>query len=108
MYSFFGSPRVPAYGASKAAIHQLTKSMALKYAPSGIRVNAIAPGFVVTEQTQKGREDNEHYQAVINRTPFSRWGNPDDIAGPAIFLASDEAGFITGQTIVVDGGYSIG
>ena len=82
--------------------------MALKYAPSGIRVNAIAPGFVVTEQTQKGREDNEHYQAVINRTPFSRWGNPNDIAGPAIFLASDEAGFITGQTIVVDGGYSIG
>ena len=108
MYSFFGSPRVPAYGASKAAIHQLTKSMALKYAPRGVRVNAIAPGFIVTEQTQKGREDHEHYQAVINRTPSSRWGKPDDIAGPAIFLASDQAAFITGQTIVVDGGYSIG
>ena len=108
MYSFFGSPRVPAYGASKAAIHQLTKSMALKYAPNGVRVNAIAPGFIVTEQTQKGREDHEHYQAVINRTPSSRWGNPDDIAGPAIFLASDQAAFITGQTIIVDGGYSIG
>ena len=108
MYSFFGSPRVPAYGASKAAIHQLTKSMALKYAPKGVRVNAIAPGFIITEQSQKGRDDQEHYQAVIKRTPFSRWGNPDDIAGSAIFLASDQAAFITGQTIVVDGGYSIG
>ena len=107
MYSFFGSPKVPAYGASKAAIHQLTKSMALKYAPKGVRVNAIAPGFIVTEQTQKGRDDKEHYQAVINRTPFSRWGEPGDIAGPAIFLASKQAAFITGQTIVVDGGYSI-
>jgi len=108
MYSFLGSPKVPAYGASKAAIHQLTKSMALKYAPKGLRVNAIAPGFVVTEQTQKGRDDQEHYKAVIDRTPFSRWGNPDDIAGPAMFLASDQAAFITGQTIIVDGGYSIG
>ncbi|MDC3286139.1 SDR family oxidoreductase [Alphaproteobacteria bacterium] len=108
MYSFLGSPKVPAYGASKAAIHQLTKSMALKYAPKGVRVNAIAPGFVVTEQTQKGRDDQEHYKAVIDRTPFSRWGNPDDIAGPAMFLASDQAAFMTGQTIIVDGGYSIG
>ena len=108
MYSFLGSPKVPAYGASKAAIHQLTKSMALKYAPKGVRVNAIAPGFVVTEQTQKGRDDQEHYKAVIDRTPFSRWGNPDDIAGPAMFLASDQAAFITGQTIIVEGGYSIG
>jgi len=108
MYSFFGSPKVPAYGASKAAIHQLTKSLALKYAPQGIRVNAIAPGFVVTEQTERGRADTEHYEAVIARTPFARWGKPDDIAGPALFLASQQAGFITGQTLVVDGGYSIG
>ncbi len=107
MYSFFGSPRVPAYGASKAAIYQLTKSMALKYAPEGVRVNAIAPGFIITEQTQKGRNDIEHYQAVIERTPFSRWGEPDDIVGPAMFLASEQAAFVTGQTIVVDGGYSI-
>ncbi len=108
MYSFFGSPRVPAYGASKAAIYQLTKSMALKYASKGVRVNGVAPGFIVTEQTQKGRDDQEHYQAVIKRTPFSRWGNPDDISGPVIFLASEQAAFITGQIIVVDGGYSIG
>ena len=108
MYSFFGSPKVPAYGASKAGIHQLTKSLALKYAPQGIRVNAIAPGFVVTEQTERGRADTVHYEAVIARTPFARWGKPDDIAGPALFLASQQAGFITGQTLVVDGGYSIG
>ncbi len=108
MYSFFGSPKVPAYGASKAAIHQLTRSMALKYGPYGVRVNAIAPGFVVTEQSERGRADTAHNEAVITRTPFGRWGEPDDIAGPVIFLASDQANFITGQTIVVDGGYSIG
>jgi NAD(P)-dependent dehydrogenase (short-subunit alcohol dehydrogenase family) len=108
MYSFFGSPKVPAYGASKAAIHQLTKSLALKYAPHGVRVNAIAPGFVVTEQTKRGRADTVHYDAVISRTPFGRWGQPDDIAGPAMFLASEQAEFVTGQTLVVDGGYSIG
>ena len=108
MYSFFGSPKVPAYGASKAAIHQLTRSLALKYAPHGVRVNAIAPGFVVTEQTSRGRADAVHYDAVISRTPFGRWGQPDDIAGPALFLASEQAQFVTGQTLVVDGGYSIG
>ena len=108
MYSFFGSAKVPAYGASKAAIHQLTKSLALKYAPHGVRVNAIAPGFVVTEQTRRGRADTVHYDAVISRTPFGRWGQPDDIAGPALFLASEQAEFVTGQTLVVDGGYSIG
>jgi len=108
MYSFFGSPKVPAYGASKAAIHQLTRSLALKYAPQGVRVNAIAPGFVVTEQTERGRADAVHYEAVIARTPFARWGKPDDIAGPVLFLASQQAAFVTGQTLVVDGGYSIG
>lgn len=108
MYSHFGSPKVPAYGASKAAIQQLTRSLALQYAPHGIRVNSIAPGFIVTEQTEKGRADAEHYAAVVSRTPFARWGMPDDIAGPALFLAGDTAGFVTGQTLVVDGGYSIG
>ena len=108
MYSFLGSPKVPAYGASKAGIHQLTRSLALKLAPYNVRVNAIAPGFVVTEQTQRGRADAEHNSSVIARTPFGRWCLPEDIAGPAMFLASDQAAFITGQTIIVDGGYSIG
>ena len=107
MYGMFGSPRVPAYGASKAAIHQLTRSLAIDWAEFGIRVNAIAPGFIVTEQSRAGREDSAHYNAVINRTPFQRWGMPDDLAGPALFLASPAAQFVTGAVLPVDGGYSV-
>ncbi len=107
MYSFFGSPKIPAYGASKAAIQQLTKSLAIRLAAHGVRVNAIAPGFIVTEQTAKGRADKEHFEAVTGRTPFGRWGEPEDVAGVAVFLASEQARFVTGQTIAVDGGYTI-
>jgi len=107
MYSFFGSPKIPAYGASKAAIQQLTKSLAIRLAPQGVRVNAIAPGFIVTEQTSKGRADKAHYEAVKSRTPYGRWGEPHDVSGVAMFLASEQAKFVTGQTIAVDGGYTI-
>ena len=102
-----GMPFHASIATAKSGVEGLVKSLGAELAPT-VRVNAIAPGFVVTEQTQKGRDDQEHYKAVIDRTPFSRWGNPDDIAGPAMFLASDQAAFITGQTIIVDGGYSIG
>lgn len=107
MYARFGSPMNPAYGASKAAVEQLTKSLAIAWAPDNIRVNAIAPGFIVTQQSAKSRTNPAHVAAVTARTPLGRWGQPDDIVGAALFLASPLAGFMTGVCIPVDGGYSI-
>jgi len=107
MYATFGSPRNPAYGVSKAVVGQLTKSLAIAWAAEGIRVNAIAPGFIVTEQSARSRTDPAHVQRVTERTPLARWGQPQDLAGVALFLASPMAAFITGATIPVDGGYSI-
>lgn len=107
MYAAFGSPRNPAYGASKAAVVQLTKSLAIAWAADGIRVNAVAPGFIITQQSAKSRADPAHVAAVNLRTPMGRWGDPGDIAGPVLFLASPAAGFMTGACLAVDGGYSI-
>jgi NAD(P)-dependent dehydrogenase (short-subunit alcohol dehydrogenase family) len=107
MYASFGSPRNPAYGASKAAVVQLTKSLAIAWAADGIRVNAVAPGFIVTEQSARSRTDPAHVAAVSLRTPMGRWGQPEDIAGPVLFLASPAAGFMTGVCLPVDGGYSV-
>ncbi|MBC7478251.1 MAG: SDR family oxidoreductase [Pseudorhodobacter sp.] len=107
MYASFGSPRNPAYGASKAAVQQLTKSLAIAWAPDGIRVNAVAPGFIVTMQSAKSRTDPAHVAAVNLRTPMGRWGQPEDIAGPVLFLCSPAAAFMTGTCLAIDGGYSI-
>lgn len=107
MYAQFGSPKNPAYGASKAAVTQLTKSLAIAWAPDKIRVNAIAPGFIVTAQSARSRTDPVHVANVNARTPLGRWGQPEDIAGATLFLASDSAQFITGACIPVDGGYSV-
>ncbi|MEM7320536.1 MAG: SDR family oxidoreductase [Pseudomonadota bacterium] len=107
MYARFGSPRNPAYGASKAGVEQLTKSLAIAWAQDGIRVNAIAPGFIVTEQSACARQDPAFTSAVEARTPLARWGYPDDIAATALFLASDAAAFVTGACLPVDGGYSV-
>jgi len=107
MYARFGSPRNPAYGASKAGVEQLTKSLAIAWAPDGIRVNAIAPGFVVTEQSARARQDPTFTALVEARTPAGRWGLPADIAGAALFLASDASAFMTGTCLPVDGGYSV-
>ena len=107
MYATFGSPKNPAYGASKAAVEQLTKSLAIAWAPDNIRVNAIAPGFIITQQSAKSRINPDHVAKVTARTPLGRWGEPEDIAGAALFLASPLAGFMTGVCLPVDGGYSI-
>jgi NAD(P)-dependent dehydrogenase (short-subunit alcohol dehydrogenase family) len=107
MYAQFGSPRNPAYGASKAAVAQLTKSLAIAWAADGIRVNAVAPGFIVTEQSARSRTDPNHVAAVNLRTPMGRWGQPADVAGPVLFLCSPAAAFMTGTCLAIDGGYSV-
>ena len=106
-YAMYGSPRHPAYGASKAAVVQLTKSLAIAWAADGIRVNAVAPGFIVTQQSARSRTDPAHVAAVNLRTPMGRWGQPEDIAGPVLFLASPASGFMTGTCLAIDGGYSV-
>lgn len=107
MYATFGSPKNPAYGASKAAVAQLTRSLAIAWAADGIRVNAVAPGFIVTQQSARSRTDPAHVAAVNLRTPMGRWGEPEDIAAPVLFLASAGAGFMTGTCLAIDGGYSV-
>ena len=106
MYSFFGAGRAPAYGASKGAIAQLTRALAVAWAPDQIRVNAIAPGWVATPLTQALRDDQNRSAPILARTPMGRWATPEDIAGPVLFLASDLASFVTGAILPVDGGYS--
>ena len=103
--AFFGSRGNPAYGASKAGIVQLTKTLAVAWARDGIRVNAVAPGFIATEMT-KVSQSGAVNEGILQRTPLGRWGKPSDIAGAALFLASDTAGFITGETVTIDGGLS--
>jgi len=106
VWSFFGGGLVPAYTASKGGVAQLTKALAVAWAPT-IRVNAIAPGWVETELTKAARADAARSDAIIARTPFGRWGRPDDIGGAVVFLCSENAGFITGTVLPVDGGYSV-
>ena len=107
MLSFFGGGLAPAYSASKGGIAQLTKSLAIAWAPEGIRVNAIAPGWIATPLTQALQDDPARSQAILNRTPMGRWGQAQDLAGPVQFLCSPLAAFVTGVVLPVDGGYLI-
>ena len=107
MLSIFGGGLVPGYAASKGGISQLTKSLAIAYAPDAIRVNAVAPGWIATPMTRALQDDPKRSGPILARTPLNRWGKPDDIAGAALYLCSPVASFVTGTTLVVDGGYSI-
>jgi len=109
MYSYFGSAVAPSYSAAKGAIVQLTKSMAIELAPYNVQVNAIAPGWFVTDMTAPVRspELKEMNDEILLRTPAGRWGQTDELIGTAIFLASQASDFVTGALIPVDGGYSI-
>jgi NAD(P)-dependent dehydrogenase (short-subunit alcohol dehydrogenase family) len=105
MLSYFGGPLVPAYAASKGAIVQLTKSLAVAWAADGVRVNAVAPGWIRTALTAGIRDDEAAEQRILDRTPMGRWGEPADVAGAVAFLAGPDAAFITGAVLPVDGGY---
>jgi 2-deoxy-D-gluconate 3-dehydrogenase len=106
MYAIFGAALAPSYSAAKGALVQLTKSMAIELAPFNIQVNALAPGFIETDLTDVVKA-TPAYQEVVARTPAGRWGHPDECAGAAVFLASRASDFVTGSTVVVDGGYAI-
>lgn len=109
MYSYFGSGILPSYSAAKGAIVQLTKSMAVEFAPQNIQVNAIAPGWIETDMTALVRTPDMKAMndEIIARTPAGRWGLSEEVAGTAVYLASRASQFVTGETIRVDGGYAI-
>jgi 2-deoxy-D-gluconate 3-dehydrogenase len=107
MMSIFGASHVAAYGASKGGLVQLTKSLAVAWAPDRIQVNAILPGWIDTDLTRRARAEIPGLEErVLQRTPAGRWGMPDDLGGTAVFLAGRGSDFVTGAAIAVDGGYS--
>jgi 2-deoxy-D-gluconate 3-dehydrogenase len=105
MLSFQGGILVPSYTASKSAVMGLTKLMANELGQYNINVNAIAPGYMATENTRPLREDSERNKAILNRIPSGRWGTPDDLKGIAVFLASEASKYMQGFTVAVDGGW---
>lgn len=106
MTSFFGSEQIPAYAASKGAVAQLTKALSNEWAGRGVNVNAIAPGYMVTQLTADMQGKNPaQYAEITGRIPMHRWGQPEDLQGAVVFLASPAAAYVTGAILPVDGGY---
>jgi len=105
MLSFQGGILVPAYTASKSGIAGITKALACEWAKERINVNAVAPGYIATENTRQLREDAKRNQAIVDRIPEGRWGRPEDIAGGCVFLASPDADYLNGAVINIDGGW---
>lgn len=105
LLSFQGGINVPGYTAAKSAISGLTKALSNEWASSGVQVNAIAPGYIETDNTEALRNDVVRSQQILERIPAGRWGTPDDLKGPVLFLASAASDYVTGTTVVVDGGW---
>ncbi|MCL4161861.1 UNVERIFIED_CONTAM: hypothetical protein GTU68_012864 [Idotea baltica] len=105
LLTFQGGITVPGYAASKGGIGQLTMAFANEWAAKGVNVNAIAPGYIETDNTGALREDPERSAAILSRIPAGRWGTPEDFSGPAVFLASDASAYMNGHVMVVDGGW---
>ncbi|MET1754170.1 2-dehydro-3-deoxy-D-gluconate 5-dehydrogenase KduD [Novosphingobium sp. RD2P27] len=105
LLTFQGGIRVPSYAAAKSGVSGVTKAMANELAPSGVQVNAIAPGYITTNNTAALQSDDIRNRQILERIPTGRWGKPEDIAGAAVFLASSAADYVTGHVLAVDGGW---
>ena len=105
LLTFQGGITVPGYSASKGGIGQLTKALANEWAPHGVNVNAIAPGYIATDNTQALQDDTARSKSILERIPIGRWGKPEDFAGPVVFLASAASDFVSGEILTVDGGW---
>lgn len=105
LLTFQGGITVPGYAASKGAIGSLVKALSNEWAGKGVCVNAIAPGYIATDNTKALQENPERNKAILERIPIDRWGTPDDFKGPAVFLASDAANYVSGEILLVDGGW---
>lgn len=105
LLTFQGGITVPGYAASKGAIGQLTMALSNEWASKGINVNAIAPGYIATDNTQALREDSGRSESILARIPQNRWGNPEDFKGPAVFLSSEASSYMNGTIVTVDGGW---